>query len=75
MLLATLCLLASPLFSSMNSEEAPVFEITPAESWIKFDVKASVDIAGKFDKWEAALKFTSPDETTGVWKSKSMRTV
>jgi polyisoprenoid-binding protein YceI len=37
----------------------------PVESWIKFDVKASVDIAGKFDKWEASLKFTSPDETTG----------
>ena len=63
MLLATLCLLAFPLFSS--PEEAPVFEITPVESWIKFDVKASVDIAGKFDKWEASLKFTSPDETTG----------
>jgi polyisoprenoid-binding protein YceI len=65
MRLATLCLLASPLFSSASPEEAPVFEITPVESWIKFDVKASVDIAGKFDKWEASLKFTSPDETTG----------
>jgi polyisoprenoid-binding protein YceI len=28
-------------------------------------VKASVNIAGKFDKWDAALTFTSPDETTG----------
>jgi polyisoprenoid-binding protein YceI len=35
------------------------------ESWIKFDVKASMDIAGKFDKWDANLTFTSPDETTG----------
>jgi polyisoprenoid-binding protein YceI len=30
-------------------------------------VKASsVKIAGKFDKWDASLTFTSPDETTGV---------
>jgi polyisoprenoid-binding protein YceI len=36
------------------------------ESWIKFDVKASMNIAGKFDKWDASLTFTSPDETTGV---------
>jgi len=35
-------------------------------SSIKFDVKASVDIAGKFDKWDASFTFTSPDETTGV---------
>ena len=36
------------------------------ESTIRFDVKASVDIAGKFDKWDATLKFGSTDETTGV---------
>jgi polyisoprenoid-binding protein YceI len=43
-----------------SSERAKV------ESWIKFDVKASMKIAGNFDKWDATLKFTSPDETTGV---------
>jgi polyisoprenoid-binding protein YceI len=66
MLAATLCLLVFPVFSAVTPDDVPVFEITPVESWIKFDVKASVDIAGKFDKWEASLKFTSPDETTGV---------
>jgi len=66
MRLAPLCLLVSAMFSPASQVEAPVFEITPVESWIKFDVKASVAIAGKFDKWEASLKFTSPDETTGV---------
>ncbi len=66
MLLATLCLMSSTLFIPANPVEAPVFEITPVESWIKFDVKSSADIAGKFDKWEASLKFTSPDETTGI---------
>jgi len=28
-------------------------------------VKASTTIAGKFDKWDATLTFSSPDETTG----------
>jgi hypothetical protein len=43
-----------------------VFEITPAESWIKFHVKASTTIAGKFDNWDAKSTFTSPDETAGL---------
>jgi len=60
-----ICLLAPAVFPSPSSEQAPVFEITPVESWIKFDVKASVTIAGKFDSWDASLTFTSPDETTG----------
>jgi polyisoprenoid-binding protein YceI len=54
------------LFPSPSRAQAPVFEITPLESWIKFHVKASVTIAGKFDKWDASLTFTSPDETTGA---------
>jgi polyisoprenoid-binding protein YceI len=29
-------------------------------------VKSSTIIAGKFDKWDATLTFTSPEETTGV---------
>ena len=29
-------------------------------------MKSSTTIAGKFDKWDAKLIFTSPDETTGV---------
>lgn len=36
------------------------------ESSISFHVKASTTIAGKFDKWDATLAFTSSDETTGV---------
>jgi polyisoprenoid-binding protein YceI len=63
--LAFLCLLASAIFPSLSRAQVPVFEITSVHSWIKFDVKASVDIAGKFDKWNANLTFTSPDETTG----------
>ena len=64
--LANLCLLASAMFPSLTPAQAPVFVISPEHSSIKFHVKASMNIAGKFDKWDAALTFTSPDETTGV---------
>jgi polyisoprenoid-binding protein YceI len=60
-----LCCLTSAVFPSLSRAQAPVFEIEPAQSSIKFHVKASVNIAGKFDKWDASLKFTSPDEATG----------
>jgi len=63
---ALFCLFALALLPSLSRAQAPVFEITQPDSTIKFDVKASVDIAGKFDKWDASLTFTSPDETTGV---------
>src|SRR3981189_90655 len=66
MRLAVLSLLAFAILPSVTRGQAPVFEITPLHSSIKFDVKASINIAGKFDKWDATLKFTSPDETHGV---------
>jgi polyisoprenoid-binding protein YceI len=61
-----LCLLASAVLPSVSRAQAPVFEFTPVESSIKFDVEASVAIKGTFDKWDAALTFTSPDVSTGV---------
>ena len=63
---AMLCLLTCTLFPPPSGAQAPVFEVTPVDSWVKFHVKASTTIAGKFDKWDARLTFTSPDETTGV---------
>ena len=44
----------------------PVFQFDKAKSTVRFNVKASVSIAGKFDKWDATLTFTSPDVTAGV---------
>ena len=67
MLLATLCLMSSTLFTSANSVQASVFEITTEESTVKFDVEASVAIVGKFDKWDAKLTFTSPDFRQAFW--------
>src|SRR5271155_3841679 len=64
------CLLASVLFSPLTRAQtpagAPVFEVTPVHSNIRFQVKASVDIKGRFDKWGATLTFQSPDVSTGA---------
>lgn len=59
-------LLLSAVFPSLSRAQAPVFEVIPVQSSIKFDVESSIDIKGKFDKWNARLTFTSPDETTGA---------
>jgi polyisoprenoid-binding protein YceI len=72
MRLTILCLVVAILLSSASRAQAPVgvpiFEITPAAGGFKitFNVKASVPIEGVFEKWDATLKFTSPDVTTGV---------
>jgi polyisoprenoid-binding protein YceI len=63
---AIVCLAAYWLFPSLSRAQGPVFEITPVESWIKFHVKSSTTIAGKFDQWGATLTFTSDDVSTGV---------
>ena len=64
------CILVAGVFPPLSRSQAPIFEITPVDSWINFHVKSSVKIAGKFDKWDATLTFTSPDETTGVLEIK-----
>jgi polyisoprenoid-binding protein YceI len=64
--LAMLPILAAALLAPISLAQAPVFEITPQQSTVKFFVKASVAIEGNFDKWDATLTFTSPDVTTGV---------
>ncbi len=70
MRLAFVSLLASILLPftvrAQTPAGIPVFEVTPLHSSIKFFVKASVAIGGKFDKWDAALTFQSPDVTTGA---------
>jgi len=66
MRLAVFCLVATAVLPSLSRAQAPVFAITPKGSSIKFYVKASVALKGSFDKWDATLKFTSPDLATGV---------
>ncbi|MBB5329722.1 YceI family protein [Tunturiibacter gelidoferens] len=66
MRLTILSLLATVLLPLPSLAQVPVFKTTPEDSAIKFYVKASVALVGKFDKWDASLKFTSSDVTTGV---------
>jgi len=68
--LTILCFTAFVLSAPPSQAQAPVFEIVPVHSWVKFHVKASVTIAGKFDKWDGSLTFQSPDETTGALELK-----
>jgi hypothetical protein len=46
--------------------QVPVFEINRAESSIKFNVKASVEIAGTFENWSASVKSRSPELTSAI---------
>jgi polyisoprenoid-binding protein YceI len=54
------------MLAPLSRAQAPVFAITPEVSTIKFSVSSSISIAGTFDKWDATLRFASPDVTTGV---------
>ena len=64
-LVAALLLTAGTL-AAQAPAGVPVFEFNKAKSSIGFNVKASIAIAGKFDQWDATMKFTSTDPTTGV---------
>lgn len=66
MRLPILCALLFALAPAATRAQAPVYAITPQESMIKFHVKASVDLAGKFEQWGAALKFSSAQVESGV---------
>jgi polyisoprenoid-binding protein YceI len=64
--LAAFGLLALAAFPLVSRAQVPVFVITPENSTVKFFVKASVALEGKFEKWDSTLTFTSTDVTTGV---------
>jgi polyisoprenoid-binding protein YceI len=63
---AVFVFLASAVFPSLSRAQLPVFKVSKEDSSIKFAVKASVAVNGSFDKWDAALTFTSIDVSTGV---------
>ncbi|MBV8359690.1 MAG: YceI family protein [Deltaproteobacteria bacterium] len=64
--LALFCLFMSAALPVHAQAQAPVFVISRQDSTVKFYVKASIDLRGTFDKWDATLTFASPDVTTGV---------
>ena len=74
MRLAIVSFLFSAFFPSLSRAQAPVFEITPRESSIKFDVEASVAIEGTFDKWDASLSiYVSLMSKRVFWTSRFKR--
>src|SRR5215475_5803182 len=66
MRIAATIILALCGFLPTVSAQAPVYEVTPVESSIQFDVESSVAIKGTFAKWDASLTFTSTDVRSGV---------
>ena len=58
------------MLASPNPVQAPVYAIVREESSIKFYVKASVPLEGTFDKWDATLRFTSGNISTGSLRIK-----
>ena len=66
MRMAVFCLTAFALLTPLGQAQAPVYTITQQDSSINFSVSASISIAGKFDKWDATLTFSSPNVATGV---------
>jgi polyisoprenoid-binding protein YceI len=59
-------LAAAALLTPLTRAQVPAFEITPVSSSVTFNVKSSVSIVGKFDKWNATLTMKSPDVTTAA---------
>jgi len=58
--------LAAAALPPFARSQAPVYEITPVESSVKFDVEASVAIKGTFSKWDASLTFQTRELSTAV---------
>jgi polyisoprenoid-binding protein YceI len=57
------------MFAAMVSpgqDQIPVFGVTPEQSTIKFNVKASVALVGTFENWNSTFTFGSTDVSTGV---------
>jgi len=67
MRIALFCFFVSALLAPpTRAQDVPIVDIDHKLSTIKFYVKASVALAGKFDKWEGKLTFASIDPTTAV---------
>ncbi|MGB6611028.1 MAG: hypothetical protein WBE63_14920, partial [Acidobacteriaceae bacterium] len=45
--------MSAVLLPSPARAQAPVFEVTPQSSKIKFHVESSMDLTGNFDNWKA----------------------
>jgi polyisoprenoid-binding protein YceI len=69
MRLAVFCLVvASALLCPPSRAQVPIFQVTPIQSSIRFNMKSSRPLTGDFDKWNATLTFASRDPTSAVFQ-------
>lgn len=61
--LLILTLLISP---KLSTAQVPTFEVNVPESKVGFQVKASVEIKGVFERWNSSLRFTTQNVESGV---------
>jgi polyisoprenoid-binding protein YceI len=66
MRLSVICLIASALLCLPSQAQVPVFQVTPVQSSIRFNVRSSKPMTCDFDKWTATLTFSSRDATSGM---------
>jgi polyisoprenoid-binding protein YceI len=60
------CMIAFLASPPGSYAQVPTYEVTPAESSIKFGVESSVSIKGIFEKWNASIEFSSTDVRSAV---------
>jgi polyisoprenoid-binding protein YceI len=67
MRLPVICLvLVSAMLCPPCRAQVPVFQVTPIQSSIQFNMTASSPLTGNFDKWNATLTFASRDPTSAA---------
>jgi polyisoprenoid-binding protein YceI len=68
MRLPVICLVVvgSAVLCPPSRAQVPVFQVTPVQSSIRFNMTSSRPLTGNFDKWNATLTFASPDPTSAV---------
>ena len=69
MRLPVICfVVASALLCPSSRAQVPVFQVTPIQSSIRFNMQSSRPLTGNFDKWHATLTFASRDPTSAVFQ-------
>ena len=73
--LAILFIFVASMLPSTVRAQVPVYEVTPGESSIKFDVESSVPIKGTFSQWEANMTFNLLTSGPVFWTLRFRQTV
>jgi len=69
MRLPVICLVVlSATLCPPSRAQVPVFQVTPTQGSIRFNLRSSMPLAGNFDKWNATLTFASRDPTSAVFQ-------